>query len=64
MLYWKKHQPREEEKEKEMTVLSEKGKKKITMKSEIATSLKEPFKECPIEMIEEVFQKEIQSNRN
>ena len=34
-----------------MTVLSEKG--KVTIKSEIATSSKEPFKECPIEMIEE-----------
>ena len=47
-----KHQPREEEKEKEMTVLSEKG-KEITIKSEIATSSKELFKEHPIEMIEE-----------
>ena len=50
-----KYQPREGEKEKEMTVLSEKG--KITIKSEIATSLKEPFKECPIEMTEEAFKR-------
>ena len=44
-----KHQPRKEEKEKEMAVLSEKG-KKITIKSEVATSSKMPFKECPVEM--------------
>ena len=35
-----------------MTVLSQKG-KNITIKSEIATCSKEPFKEHPIEMIEE-----------
>ena len=35
-----------------MTVLSNKG-KEITIKSEIATSSKELFKECPTEMIEE-----------
>ena len=54
-----KHQPREEEKEKEITVLSERG-KKITIKSEIATSSKEPFKECPIEMIEEASKRKFE----
>ena len=47
-----KHQPREEEKEKKMTVLSEKG-KKITIKSEIASSSMKPFKEQPIQHTEE-----------
>ena len=36
-----KHWPREEEKEKEMVVLSEKG--KISIKTEIALSSKKPF---------------------
>ena len=39
-----KHQPRKEEKEKEMTVLSEKG-KKITIKTEVASSSMKSFKE-------------------
>ena len=39
-----KHQPRKEEKEKEMTVLSEKG-KKIVIKTEVASSSMKPFKE-------------------
>ena len=42
-----------------MTVLSEKG-KKITIKSEIATSSKEPFKEHPIEMIEEASKRKFE----
>ena len=46
MLYWKNIDQEKRKKEKEMTVLSEKG-KKITIKSEIATCLKEPFKEQP-----------------
>ena len=37
-----KHQPREEEKEKEMVLLSEKG-KKISIKTEVASSLMTPF---------------------
>ena len=37
-----KHWPREEEKEKEMVVLSEKG-KKISIKTEAASSLMTPF---------------------
>ena len=37
-----RHQPREEEKEKEMVVLSEKG-KKISIKTEIASSSMKPF---------------------
>ena len=39
-----KHQPRKEEKEKETTVLSEKG-KKISIKTEVASSSMKPFKE-------------------
>ena len=42
-----------------MTVLSEKG-KKITIKSEIATSSKEPFEERPIEMIEEASKRKFE----
>ena len=37
-----KHQPREETKEKEMVVLSEKG-KKISIKIEVASSSMKPF---------------------
>ena len=48
-----KHWPRKEEKEKEMTVLSEKG-KKIFIKTEVASSSMKPFKEQPIEHVEEV----------
>ena len=57
-----KHQPRKEEKEKEMTVLSEKG-KKITIKSEIATSSKELFKEHPMEMMEEASKRKFKVMR-
>ena len=42
-----------------MTVLSKKG-KKITIKSEIATSSKKPFEECPIEMIEEASKRKFE----
>ena len=37
-----RHQPREEKKEKEMVVLSEKG-KKISIKTEVALSSMKPF---------------------
>ena len=37
-----KHRPREEEKEKEMVVLSEKG-RKISIKTEVASSSMKPF---------------------
>ena len=47
-----KHQPRKEEKEKEMTVLSEKE-KKITIKTEVASSSTKSFKERPTEHMEE-----------
>ena len=47
-----KHQPREEEKEKEMVVLSEKG-KKISIKTEVASSSMKPFKKWPVEHEEE-----------
>ena len=47
-----RHQPREEEKEKETTALSEKG-KKITIKTEAALSSTKPFKERSIEHTEE-----------
>ena len=47
-----KHQPREEEKEKEMIIVSEKG-KKISIKTEVASSSMKPFKEQPVEHVEE-----------
>ena len=47
-----KHQPRKEEKEKETTILSEKG-KKIVIKTEVASSSMKPFKEWPMEHAEE-----------
>ena len=43
-----KHWPREETKEKEMVVLSEKG-KEISIKTEVASSSMEPFEERPVE---------------
>ena len=48
----KKHRPREEEKEKEMVVFSEKG-KKIRIKTEAASSSIKPFEEWPVEHEEE-----------
>ena len=39
---WKKHCPREETKEKEMLLLSEKG-RKISIKTEAASGSMEPF---------------------
>ena len=47
-----KHQPREEIKEKEMVVLSEKG-KEISIKTEVASSSMKPFEEQPVEHEEE-----------
>ena len=47
-----KHQPREEIKEKEMVVLSEKG-KEISIKTEAASSSMKPFEERPVEYEEE-----------
>ena len=47
-----KHQPREETKEKEMIVLSEKG-KEISIKTEAASSSIKPFEEQPVEHEEE-----------
>ena len=47
-----RHQPREEEKEKEMVVLIEKG-RKINIKTEAALSLMEPFEKQPVEHEEE-----------
>ena len=47
-----KHQPREETKEKEMVVLSEKG-KEISIKTEVASSSMKPFEERPLEHEEE-----------
>ena len=52
MLFLEKHQPRKEEKEKEMTVLSEKG-KKIFIKTEVASSSMKPFKERPLAHVQE-----------
>ena len=47
-----KHQPREETKEKEMVVLSEKG-RKISIKTEAASSSMKPFEEQPVKHEEE-----------
>ena len=47
-----KHQPREETKEKEMVVLSEKG-RRISIKTEVASSSMKPFEEQPVEHEEE-----------
>ena len=47
-----KHQPREEEKEKEMVVFSEKA-KKISIKTEAASSSMKPFEKWPVEHEEE-----------
>ena len=47
-----KHQPREEIQEKEMVVLSEKG-KEISIKTEVALSSMKPFEKWPIEYEEE-----------
>ena len=52
MPYWKKHHPREEIQEKEMVVLSEKG-KEISIKTEVASSSMKPFEDRPIEHKEE-----------
>ena len=51
-----KHQPREEIQEKEMVVLSEKG-KEISIKTEVASSSMKPFEEWPVEHEEEVSRK-------
>ena len=51
-----KHQPREETKEKGMVVLSEKG-KKISIKTEVASSSMKPFEELPIEHEEEALRR-------
>ena len=47
-----KHQPREEIQEKEMVVLSEKG-KEISIKTEVASSSMKPFEDRPVEHEEE-----------
>ena len=47
-----KHWPREETKEKEMLVLSEKG-KEISVKTEVASSSMKLFEEQPVEYEEE-----------
>ena len=47
-----KHQPREEKKEKEMVVHSEKG-RKISIKTEVALSSMKPFEKQPVEHEEE-----------
>ena len=51
-----RHQPREEKREKEMVVLSEKG-KKISIKTEVALSSMKPFEEQPVEHEEEASQR-------
>ena len=47
-----RHWPREETKEKKMVVLSEKG-RKISIKTEVASSSMKPFEEWPVEYEEE-----------
>ena len=47
-----KHCPREETKEEEMVVLSEKG-RKISIKTEVASSSMKPFEKWPVEHEEE-----------
>ena len=47
-----KHQPREETKEKEMVVLSKKG-RKISIKTEVASSSMKSFEKQPVEHEEE-----------
>ena len=47
-----KYQPREETKEKEMVVFSEKE-KEISIKTEVASSSMKPFEERPVEYVEE-----------
>ena len=51
-----KHQPREETKENEMVVLSEKG-RKISIKTEAASSSMKPFEEQPVEHEEEALKR-------
>ena len=53
-----KHQPREETKEKEMVVFSEKG-KEISIKTEAASSSMKPFEERPVEYEEEASKRKI-----
>ena len=55
-----KHHPREETKEKEMVVLSEKG-RKISIKTEAASSSMKPFEEQPVEHEEGSLKKKIWS---
>ena len=52
MPYWKNINQGKEEKEKEMIVLSEKG-KKISIKTEVASSSIKPYKRWPVEHAEE-----------
>ena len=52
MPYWKKHRPREGIQEKEMVVLSEKG-KEISIETEVASSSMKPFEDWLIEYEEE-----------
>ena len=51
-----KHQPREEKREKETVVLSGKG-KKISIKTEAASSSMKPFEKRPVEHEEEASKK-------
>ena len=56
-----KHQPREEKKEKEMVVHSEKG-KKISIKTEVASSLMKPFEKWPVEHEEEASKRKYEDH--
>ena len=53
-----RHQPREEKKEKELVVLSEKG-KKISIKTEVASNSMKPFEEQSVEHKGRSLKKEI-----
>ena len=56
-----KHWLREEEKEKEIVVLSEKG-KKISIKTEVALSSMRPFAKQPVEHVEEASKRRYEVN--
>ena len=55
-----KHHPREEIQEKEMVVLSEKG-KEISIKTEVASSSMKPFEDQPVEHKEEAQKENMKS---
>ena len=55
-----RYRPREEEKEKEMIIFSEKG-KKITIKTKVASSSMKPFEKQPVEHEEEASRRKYEA---